>query len=102
MPQWMPCGTSSFGRYRVLIEPFTSVRQPPTEGENWECSGYRPPEWQNQIGDKTDASKAHPENLALHRHSLACFGARGRESLANLCRLRYNEGPNIRMEEAAL
>lgn len=56
------------------VEPFTAVREPPTEGENWECSGYSPPEWQNQIGHETDASKTHPENLALHRHSVACFG----------------------------
>jgi hypothetical protein len=97
----MRCGISSFARCESLVEPFTAVRQPPTEDENWECGCHTPPEWQNQIGEKTDTREAHPENLALHRQSLACFREFDRESLANLCRLRYNEGPTVGIEEAA-
>jgi hypothetical protein len=114
MRQWMLFGIFSFGRCEEkptlkdhgwstagLIEPFTAVGQPPTEGEDRERGGHSPPERQDQIGEKTDASKAHPENLALHRHSLACFGEQHRESLAKLCCLRYNEEPTVTKDEEA-
>jgi hypothetical protein len=55
---------------RQLGEPFAAVRQPPTESEKRNRGANGPPEWQKQIGRKTQNRESPPEDLALHGSSL--------------------------------